>query len=157
MTNGDVGIATPTAEEGPLSESASQMVKKCLDVIEEYRKGDCTPLSKAAVIGKVTDILTSPSPQLTESETNDSLRSYLRIIDQHDRIRDTAGENGAGRSETADEPGTGTKRPGSPDGAEPSKRQKGDDKDFPWVMREDLGLNLALSNDLQKTLELLRT
>jgi len=133
------------------------MVKKCLDIIEEYRRGDCTPLSKAATIGKITDILTSVSPQLTESETNDSLGSYLGIIDQHDRIRDAARENGPGRSETADESGIGTKRPVSPDGTEPSKRQKNDDKDFPWVVREDLGLNLILSNELQKTLELLRT
>jgi hypothetical protein len=157
MTNENVELGTPIADQGPLSESASQVAKKCLDIIEEYRKGDSTPLSKAAAIGRITDILTSISPQLTESETNDSLGSYLRIIDQHDRIQITASENGLGRSETADELSTGAKRPGSPDGAEPSKRQKNDDKDFPWVVREDLGLNHVLSNDLQKTLELLRT
>ena len=100
MTNEDVGIETPNSDQGPLSESTSQMVKKCLDIIEEYRRGDCAPLSKVATIGKITDILTSVSPRLTEIETNDSLGSYLGIIDQHDRIRDAARENGPGRSET---------------------------------------------------------
>src|ERR1700720_343769 len=102
MTNGDVRIATPNADQKPLSESASQMVKKCLDVIEEYLKGDCPPLSKAAAIWKIADILTSPSPKFIENKMNDSLGSYLRIIDQHDRIQVTAVENGPGISETAD-------------------------------------------------------
>ena len=132
------------------------MVKKCLDIVGEYRKGDGTPLSKAATISKIADALTSISPELSEREANDSLGSYLSIIDQHDRTQIAAGENGAGRSQTADESGIGSKRGGSPGGAEPSKRQKNDDKDFPWVVREDLGLNLVLSDDLQKTLELLR-
>jgi hypothetical protein len=157
MTSEDVGFAAPNADQGPLSVSRSQMVKKCLEIVREYRKGDGTPLTKAATIGKITDALTSLSPQLTERETNDSLGSYLRIIDQHNRTQDTAGENGAGRSQTVDESRIGAKRAGSPDRTEPSERQKNDDKDFPWVVQEDLGVNLILSDDLQNTLELLRT
>jgi hypothetical protein len=156
MTENESRNTTPIPEQGPLSQSSSQMAKKCLEVIEEFRRGSCTPLQKAGVIGKITEILTSATPQLTETEVNGALGSYLGFIKQHEQSVDAARANGT-RSETEDDLSAGTKRAASPVGVtEISKRQKVDEKEFPWVIRESI-TSFGLSEDLQKTLELLRT
>ena len=146
-----------TTSDGPLSESTSQMAKKCLETIEEFRRGGCTALDRVSVIGKIAEILTSATPELPESEINDGLGSYLNIIEQHVQNLDSDRNRGLSRIEPDDEPGTGDKRDGSPGtGHRAGKKPKIDDGEFPWVIRENL-TGAGLSNDLHKTLEYLRT
>ena len=148
---------TPAAEQGPLSESISQMGGKCLAVVSDFRKGQCTALDKVRTISAITDILSSASPPLVENEINDSLNTYLEIIDQHERSLTAGRARGSDRSEAPSDVAAGTKRAVSP--AEPhevTKRPKVDEKDFPWVIRESI-TGPELSDELQKTLSLLRT
>jgi hypothetical protein len=146
--------------EGPQTESTSQVAKKCLEIIETYRKGPQTPLAKAAVIRDVTTTLTSTTPQFAETEVNDALRSYLKIISQYDRLAQAAsgcGDGDTDASATLDEPSAASKRALSPEPtAGTSKQQKSDESDFPWLIQENL-CNPGLCDDLQRTLELLRT
>ena len=58
---------TPAAEQGPLSEYMSQMGGKCLTVISDFCKGQCTALDKVRTINAITDILSSASPLLVEN------------------------------------------------------------------------------------------
>jgi hypothetical protein len=158
MTGNDTGNETPISSQGPIpdTESTPQVGKACLDIIEAYRKGSCNPLDKASAIGKIAETLTSTAPKLTETEVNDSLGTYLQIIEQHERSLEAARINGTERSETADISRSGTKRASSPeDSLGTSKKQKADEGDFPWVARESIS-GIGLSDDLQRTLELLR-
>jgi hypothetical protein len=75
----------------PLGESTSHMVQKSLELIDTYRKSARTPLIKASTIQDITTMLTSGMPeQFSEAEVNDALRSYLKIIEQHDRSIEAA-------------------------------------------------------------------
>jgi hypothetical protein len=141
----------PTPE--PSGETATHMAEKCLEFVEAYRKGSRTPLDKATTIQNITEVLTSGSPQqFPKSEVNDALGTYLGIIGQHDKSISTAET----RSETLDENNLGSKRAGSfePD-TSTGKRQRSDDSDFPWTIREGLS-GPGICEDLQKTLDLLR-
>jgi hypothetical protein len=144
---------TGTETPDPLGEPASQMAQKCLGLVETYRKGPRTPLHKSTIIRDIATLLTSGTPQqFSESEVNDALGSYLKIIDQLDRSIESA----SSRSETIDEPSVGSKRTGSPEPVAPiGKRQKIDETEFPWSIRESLS-GPGLCEDLQKTLDLLR-
>ena len=148
---------TPATEQGPLSKSMSQMGGKCLAVISEFCKGQCTTLDKVRAISAITDILSSASPLLVENEINDSLDTYLQIIKQHERSLV------AGQAQASDWLGVpsdvaaGTKQAVSP--AEPhevTKRPKVDEKDFLWVIWESI-TGPELLDELQKTLSLLQT
>jgi hypothetical protein len=89
-----------------LEESTSHMVEKCLEIIDAYRKGSRTPLIKAATIQNIATALTSGTPQqFPELEVNDALRSYLRIIEQHNKSIEAT----ESRFETADERNVGSK------------------------------------------------
>jgi hypothetical protein len=148
---------TPTLVTGPLSVSASQVGKKCLDVVGVFRNGGCTALDKATCIQQVADILTSTTPQLSEAEVNDALGSYLEIIEQHLRTLQSGRSIGLSQPGAADEPSTGDKRGTTPEcEVRTSKRAKVDEGEFPWIIRESLS-GVELSDDLKKTLELLRT
>jgi hypothetical protein len=99
------------------------------------------------------EVLTSGSPQqFPESEVNDALGAYLRIIKQHDKSITTTET----QSETLNENNSGSKQAGSlePD-TSTRKHHKSDDSDFPWTIREGLS-GLRICKDLQKTLDLLR-
>ena len=146
------GDVVEARTSNPSEESASQVAQKCLEFIEVYRKGTRTPLAKAAAIRDITEALTSGTPErFSETEVNDALESYLKIIEQHDASIEAA----AARTETADEPDTGSKRAGSPDpSSSVGKRQKIDETEFPWSVRESL--SGPLCEDLKKTLDLLR-
>src|SRR5882762_9732496 len=139
----DVEDGSPIVTGAPQTEPPSQMAKKCLEIIEKYRTGTRTSLSKVTAIQGITSLLTSGTDELSETEIDDALGSYLRIIEQHNNSINVAEQNasnrGVDRSETADEPSLGSKRPGSPEpvtGA--TKRQKPDETDFPWSIRESL-------------------
>ncbi|KIM72975.1 hypothetical protein PILCRDRAFT_15638 [Piloderma croceum F 1598] len=146
--------------QGPQTESASQMGKKCLDIIEAYRKGPRTPLANAAVIRDITTALTTATPQFSKAEINDALGSYLKIIIQHDKSTEAAAQHSNGEatgSETIDEPSLSLKWVLSPDAvAGTGKRQKPDEADFPWSIQENLSGGPGLCDDLQRTLDLLR-
>jgi hypothetical protein len=155
MTGDDTDNA-PTLVTGPLSESASHVGKKCLDIVGVFRKGGCTALDKATCIQQVADILTPTTPQLSRAEVNDALGSYLDIIEQHLRTLDSGRRIGLDRPDTEDEPGTGDKRGTTPEcEVRTSKRAKVDEGEFPWIIRESLS-GMELSDDLRKTLDLLR-
>jgi hypothetical protein len=112
MLENVVGTETPD----PLGEPALQMAQKCLGLIKTYHKGARTPLHKSAIIQDITTSLTSGTPQqFFESEVNDTLGSYLKIIDQHDRSIESA----SSRSEMINEPSVGSKWTGSPEPVAP--------------------------------------
>jgi hypothetical protein len=102
-------------------------------------------------------MLTSATAQSTEAEINDALGSYLKIIEQHDKAIEAAAPSSNERnSETADEPSVGDKRTSSPEpGTTVGKRQKVDEAEFPWSIRESIS-GPGLCDDLQRTLDLLR-
>jgi hypothetical protein len=130
---------------------------KCLEAVSVFWKGKCTALDKVGAIRGITNILSSASPPLTETEINDSLETYLQIIEQHERSLAAARTSGSERSETADDAATGMKWAISPsEPLEVTKRQKVDEKDFPWAIRETI-TSPGLSEELQKTLNLLQT
>ena len=133
------------------------MAKKCLDILEEFRRGGCTALDRVSVIGRIAEILTSATPVLPESEVNDALGSYLNIVEQHVQNLNSDCDRRLSRIEPDDEPGTGDKRDGSPGtGYCAGKKPKIDDGEFPWVIHKN-HTRAGLSNDLHKTLENLRT
>jgi hypothetical protein len=154
----DAGSRSTSPSRAPQDETASQVAKKCLEIIEIYRKGPHTPLTKASVIHDITTTLTATATQFTESDINDALGSYLGIINQCDATEIIAGgDNGeTERSRTLDEPQGAHKRVLSPEpviGA--SKRHRLDESEFPWAVRESLS-EPGLCDELRRTLELLR-
>ena len=150
MTDTDSENGTTT--EGPLSESTSQMAKKCLDIIEEFRRGSCTALDRVSVVGKIAEILTSATSELPESEVNVALGSYLNIVEQHIQNLDSDCDCGLSRIEPNNKPGTGDKHSGSlGTGLCTGKKPKIDDREFPWVIHENL-TGAGLSDDLHKLL-----
>jgi hypothetical protein len=76
-TGNETRSGTPTSEQEPLSESSSQLCAKCIEAISVFQKGKCTTLDKVRAIRAITDILSSASPPLSETEINDSLEAYL--------------------------------------------------------------------------------
>lgn len=113
MTGIDTRNGTTTTK-GLLSESTSQMVKKCLNIIEEFCKGSCTAVDRASIIGKVTEILTSGKPALSESEGNDILGLCLSIIEQHVQALDSRHHHEFNQTGSNDETGMGDKQCDSP-------------------------------------------
>jgi len=90
--------------------------------------------------------------QFPESEVNDALGSYLRILEQHDKSVEAT----VSRSETADKHSIGFTHAGSPEPVVAiGKCQKINEAEFPWSIREGLS-GPGLCEDLQKTLDLLR-
>jgi hypothetical protein len=130
MPDAEVGSHIQT---GALQTEPSQMAKKCLNIIKKYRTGTQTALGKVTIIQGITSLLTSGADRLSETKVNDTLGSYLRIIEQHDKSVNIterhASSRGMERSETADEPALGSKRPGSPKPV--SGAMKPDKTEFP--------------------------
>ena len=148
---------TPILTGDQPAEPASQMARKCLEIIETYRRGTRDPLSKATAVQGITSLLTSAADELSESEINDALGSYFKILEQCDKLVDIGDRNtDSGGPEIGDKPSVGSKRAGSPDRvAGAAKRPKLDETEFPWTIRENLS-GAGLCDDLQRTLDLLR-
>ena len=101
--------------------------------------------------------LASSTPELAELEFNDALGTYQSMLKQHSL---SVGGVGRGQGdqdhETEEDPPAGGKRgasPGASDGT--GKRQKQDDTEFPWVIREHLS-DVQLEGSLRSTLKLLK-
>jgi hypothetical protein len=79
--------------------------------------------------------------------------SYLEIIEQHDKLIVTAGENGGelGGSETPERPPAVSKHALFPEPGGERKRQRTDEADFPWTVQENLS-GPGLSDELQRML-----
>ena len=78
-------------------------------------------------------------------------------MEQHVQNLDSERDHGLNVTEPDDEPGTGDKHGGSlRTGLRAGKKTKINDKDFPWVIHENLA-GVGLSDDLHKTLENLCT
>ena len=94
------------------------MAKKCPNSIEIYKKGPRTHLPKVAIIQDVTSTLTAATLQFTETEINDALGSYLKIIAQCDEsIEAASAQAGVSNSETLEESSVFPKRVLSPEPA----------------------------------------
>ena len=82
----DVEVTAPIPVGDPATEYALQVAEKCLEIIETYRKGSRTALCRVAAIQGITTLLTSGTDELTETEINDALGSYLRILKWHSNV-----------------------------------------------------------------------
>jgi hypothetical protein len=158
MTDHDF-VETPNSQTEQSSEaiSTSQVAKRCLESVEGYRKSERTSSDKASATRELVAALATSAPELSESESNNSLGTYLSMLEQHDRaIADAHARPNSEDSEAEEISPHRTKRaasPGSPDGT--GKKQKQDDAGFPWVIREQYS-DFRLEGDLDKTLKLLK-
>ena len=158
MTEHDL-VETPNSQTEQSSEgtSTSQVAKRCLESVEKYRKSERVSIDKASATRELVAALATSTPELSESETNDSLGTYLSMLEQHDRvIAEAHGRPDADGPETEEITSRRSKRaasPGSPDGT--GKKQKQDDAGFPWIIREQLS-DFQLEGSLEKTLKLLQ-
>jgi hypothetical protein len=59
------------------------MAQECLSIIEEFRRSERTAIDKAGAIQKLVITLTTGTDELTSSECDDALGTYLRMLDQH--------------------------------------------------------------------------
>jgi hypothetical protein len=147
----------PQDEHPPILECdpsplTSQVTRKCLESVEKYHKSECKPVDKVVAIHNIATHLATTTPQLTDDEINDSLRTYLAIIDQHKALIERAsgiettmlGKTAAG-SKRAVSLGAYTGK---------VKKSKLDNSDFPWVVREPFG-DGKLAKGLETTLTLL--
>ena len=124
-------------DKDPFQSPFLRWAQSVLKLYQSFRKGKCTAMDKVRAIRDITNILSSASPLLTNSELNNSIETYLQIFEQHQQSLATARSNGMEQSETADVAGTREKRAVSPtEYLEVSKRQKVDEKDFPWTIQE---------------------
>ena len=150
---------TPNSQTEQTAEgiSSSQVAKECLKCVEDYRRSSRKSSDKACATRDIIDALSSSTPELAEHEFNDSLGTYLSMLEQHDRgIGDTGGDRDDANYEAEESHLVRGKRgasPGAPEGI--GKRQKQDDTDFPWVVRERLS-DTKLGGSLGKTLGLLK-
>ena len=101
----------------------------------------------------INPTFTFGSPQwFPETDVNDTLRTYLKIIEQNDKSLEPT----ESRLETANRHGGGSKWGGSPEPVvSTSKWQRINDTEFPWSIRENLS-RPELCEELQKTLNLFR-
>jgi hypothetical protein len=155
----DGAVQTPNSqtEQTAMGISSSQVAKACLKCVEDYRKSSWKSSDKVCATREIIDALSSSTPELAEHKFNDSLGTYLSMLEQHDRsIGDTGGNQDNGDYEAEESHlvrGKQGASPGAPEGT--GKKQKQDDTDFPWVTRECLS-DMQLSGGLGKTLELLK-
>jgi hypothetical protein len=155
----DVTEQTPNTETEQSSEDvpASEVAKKCLNVVEAYRRGERKASNKAGSTREVIAALTATTPELSEVEFNDTLGTYLSMLEQHDRsIADSRDDERAREPETEENLVVGSKRaasPGMPNAT--GKKPKQDDTDFPWAIREHIS-DYHLGDSLESTLKLLR-
>ena len=158
MTNdATVGAPDSQTQSSAGDESASQVARECLKIVEDFRKSARRSIDKASATRDLIDTLASSTPELAELEFNDALGTYQSMLEQHSL---SVGGIGRGQGdqdhETEEDPPTGGKRgatPGASDGT--GKRQKQDDTEFPWVIREHLS-DVQLEGSLGSTLKLLK-
>ena len=158
MTN-DASIGAPNSptQSSTEDESTSQVAKECLKIIKDFRKSARRSIDKASATRDLIDALASSTPELTEPEFNDMLGTYQSMLEQHNLSIGSVGrDQGDQDHETEEDTLAGGKRgasPGAPDGT--GKRQKQDDTEFPWVVREQLS-DVQLEGSLRTTLKLLK-
>jgi hypothetical protein len=81
MTN-EPTVETPNSEteQSTSTVPTSQVAKKCLDVIEAYRKSGRKSADKAITTREILSALADTTPPLSESELNDTFGTYLSIL-----------------------------------------------------------------------------
>ena len=158
MTN-DASIGAPNSQtqSSTEDESTSQVARECLKIVEDFGKSARRSIDKASATRDLIDALASSTPELPELEFNDTLGTYQSMLEQHSlSVGDIGRDQGDQNHETEENTPAGGKRgasPGASDGA--GKRQKQDDTDFPWVIREHLS-DVQLEGSLGTTLKLLK-
>jgi len=159
MTEHDL-VETPNSqtEQSSKGTSTSQVAKRCLESVEKYRKSERVSSDKAySNPRELVAALNTSTPELSESETNDSLSTYLSMLEQHDRvIAEAHGRPDADGPEMEEITSRSSKQaasPGSPDGTgKKQNKMMQDSMDHPG---EQLS-NFQLEGSLEKTLKLLQ-
>jgi hypothetical protein len=74
---------TPNTQTQQLNKdvSAPHVAQDCLEIIEEYRKSERNGTAKAGATCGLVSALASTTPELTEQEFDDSLASYLSMLE----------------------------------------------------------------------------
>ena len=158
MTN-DVSVGAPNSQtqSSTSDESASQVAKECLKIVTDFGRSARRSIDKGSATRDLIDTLTSSTPELADLEFNDTLGTYLSMLEQHSHdIGGTGVDREYPDREEEEDNLTRGKRgasPRTPDGT--GKRQKQDDTEFPWVVREHLS-DAELDGSLGKTLKLLK-
>jgi hypothetical protein len=87
----DANPETPV-EQTPISGTAgspsalvpsSEMVQECLNIIEEFQRSMHAITDEAGAIWELVITLTTGMDELTSSEYDDALGTYLRMLDQY--------------------------------------------------------------------------
>ena len=114
-------------------------------------------IDRASMTRDLMDTLTSSTPELPKLEFNDTLGTYLSMLEQHGLNVGGTGVDQEYPDQEAEEDtlarGKWGASPRMPDGT--GKRQKQDDMEFLWVVREHLS-DVQLDGRLGKTLKLLK-
>ena len=74
---------TETARSASILVPSSDMAQDCLDIIEEFWRGLGTTTDKAGAIQELVVSFTTGMAELTISKYDDTLQTYLRILNQH--------------------------------------------------------------------------
>ena len=161
MTNANES-ETPIAQTGghsATSIASPEVGEQCLEIIEAFRRSSRTPTDKAGSIRELVVAITSATPQFTEAECDDAINTYLCMLEQVIIVdRNESGEQESEHHETQENTQSGgrPKRARSPGAADEfPKKQKQDDSDFPWAVREQLSES-GLGDSLEATLRLLK-
>jgi hypothetical protein len=137
----------------------SEMAQECLRIIEEFRRGERTSIDKAGAIRELVLALTTGMDELTSLECDDALGMYLRMLDQQSddyALFRTQGEANDFETEENTRALPRNKRAASPEMTDESpKRQKQDENDFPWTIREQVS-DGKLGDSLERMLKLLK-
>ena len=81
----DETTETPNSQtESSEGVSESEVAKKCLDVVEAYRRSEHKSSDKAVATRDLVAAVSASTPELSDPEFNDSLGSYLTMLEQHD-------------------------------------------------------------------------
>ena len=113
----DAGVQAPNSqtESSTGDVPASQVAKECLKLVEDYRKSSRRSSDKASTTRDLIESIATSTLELSEAEFNDSLGTYLSMLEQHDHgINDTAGIQRNGDHEEEESPLDGRKRGASP-------------------------------------------
>ena len=62
-------------------ESASQVAKECLKIVEDFGRSVRRSIDKASATRDLIDTLTSSTPELADLEFNDTLGTYLSMLE----------------------------------------------------------------------------
>jgi hypothetical protein len=107
----DETTQTPNSQtESLVGVSKLEVTKRCLNVVEVYRRSEHKSSNKVVATHDLIMALSASTPELSNPELNDSLRSYLTMLEQHDQaILDAQGASGPEEAEVKENVNQGAK------------------------------------------------